>query len=150
MKNGFSNTKNTRKYVPHATLLTFSKIAPLPPPFPLFYLLFMVPLIFKRNQNKPQSILYSRKSVCRTPFTAVFNAPYLEVGVENIWNATPVLRAPKMPRNRFRPQNRLRRLKNTKSYALLAFSVTLTNFPPFLSPKNCPYLNLEGEKDSCI
>jgi len=64
--------------------------------------------------------------------------------VGGILNATPILRTPKMPLNRFRPQNRLRRLKNTKRYALLAFSVTFQSSPPIFSPKNYPYSNFKG------
>jgi len=68
--------------------------------------------------------------------------PTWEVG--GILNATPILRTPKMLLNRFRPPKRLRRLKNTKRYALLAFSVTFQISPPLFSPKNNPYLNFEG------
>jgi len=70
--------------------------------------------------------------------------PTWGVGVGGILNVTPILRTPKTPLNRLRPQNRLRQLKNTKRYALLAFSVTFQISPPLFSPKNCPYFNFEG------
>jgi len=82
------------------------------------------------------------KSVCRTTLKAVLNAPYLGGG--GILNATSILRAPKIPLNRFRPQNRLQWLKSKKSYELLAFSSDFPNFPHLFSPKTCPYLNFEG------
>ena len=60
--------------------------------------------------------------------------PTWGVGVGGILDVTPILRTPIMPLNRFRPQNRLRWLKNTKRYALLAFSVTfqISSPPSFL------------------
>lgn len=99
-------------------------------------IIFKAPIF--QYQNKSQTIVQSRKRVCRIPFRAVFKNPFLG-GEWGDLNAIPIFRTPKIPLNGFRPQNFFRRLKNTEKKLCAAcinrvFPKFLHSFLPYNSP----------------